>query len=66
MTTKQEVEFNRVRCHLQVISIADIATGCGIKIQHTYMIGEIEIKSTFEWQKEEPHKKDFSIWKSIY
>ena len=56
--------INRVRCHLQVFSVADIATGDGLKIRNQFLIGSAEInESTWEWPLEQPSNKDFKCWK---
>ena len=63
MTIKEEVCFNRVRCYLQVITVTDIATGCGTKIQQNILEGEKAMESKYDWHEERPTKSDMNIWK---
>ena len=64
LTRMEEVSINRVRCHLEVLTLADIATGDGLRICEDYMQG---VKSTttsrYEWQKERPCNQDFKVWR---
>ena len=55
--------INRVRCHLQVLSLADIVTGDGKNIGGNYLRG-IPSKdvSRWEWHKEEPCQNDYKTW----
>ena len=56
--------INRVRCHLKVFSIADIATGDGLKIRKQYMLGLVEdTDSSWEWPLERPSSNDFKCWR---
>ena len=63
ITKKEETSFNRVRCHFQLLSIADIATGCGTKICQKYLEGTNDTNSNFDWHKEEPDRNDYKIWR---
>ena len=63
LTKKEETSFNRVRCHLQLLSIADIATGCGTRICQKYLEGTNDTNSTFDWHKEKPDTGDYKIWR---
>ena len=40
MSTKEEIAVNRIRCYLQVLTIANIAAGCGTQINHMYLDGK--------------------------
>ena len=56
--------INRVRCHLKVFSIADIATGDGMKIRSIYSVGTASNRqSIWEWPKEQPSCNDVKAWK---
>ena len=63
MSVKEEVAFNKVRCCIQVLTISDIATGCGTKIQQNILEGKKVMESRYEWHEEKPTKKDVNIWK---
>ena len=63
MSIKEEIAFNKVRCYLQVLTISDIATGCGTKIQQNILEGKKSMDSRYEWHEEQPTKKDINIWK---
>lgn len=57
--------INRVRCHLQLFSLADLATGDGTKIRNQYILGlKDNLGSNWEWQIEQPSHKDIIAWKS--
>ena len=56
--------FNRVRCHLQVFSLADIATGDGKTICRQFLIDNpYSMPSKWEWHRECPCPEDFRVWK---
>ena len=56
--------FNRVRCHLQVISLADIATGDGNTICRQFLDDNpYSWPSKWEWHRECPCSDDFKAWK---
>ena len=56
--------INRVRCYLEVYSLADIATGDGTMIRQCYKAGlRGDTYSTWDWHKERPSPHDFSRWK---
>jgi hypothetical protein len=56
--------FNRVRCHLQVFSLADITTGDGKTICRQFLIDNpYSMPSKWEWHRECPCPEDFRVWK---
>ena len=56
---------NRVRCHLQIFSLADIATGDGLRIQNKFLQGRNESKeSIWDWPLEQSSPRDFNEWRS--
>ena len=58
------ISINRVRCHLEVYSLADITTGNGTKLQHCFKLGEkTDNKSTWDWHEEQPSEHDISRWR---
>ena len=61
MSIKEEIAFNKVRCYLQVLTISDIATGCGTKMQQNILEGKKSMDSRYEWHEEQPTKKDINI-----
>ena len=63
LSRKDQISVNRVRCFLQVITIADIATGCGTKIRKCYMMGTRPTTSSYDWQLEQPCSQDFKLWR---
>ena len=63
LSIADQISFNRVRCFLQVITMADIATGCGTKIRNAYMEGNKPTSSSYDWQMEKPCPRDFRLWK---
>ena len=63
MKTLQAI--NRVRCHLQIFSLADIATGDRTQIQNNFLLGKNDnISSIWDWPLEKPSVQDFKEWKS--
>ena len=65
LPTKTLQSINRVRCHLKVFSLADIATGDGMRICHKYLHGvKDDTDSIWEWPMEQPSQKDYGAWKS--
>ena len=64
LTKEVEISINRVRCHLEVITLADIVTGDGLRICDDYMNGlKSTTVSSHEWQVEKPCSKDFKLWR---
>ena len=58
------IAINRVRCHLQVLALADIATGDGKMITHNALHGiPLHGQSRWRWHKEKPTTHDFKIWR---
>ena len=56
--------INQVRCHYKVFSLADIATGDGLRIQGQYLRGFIgNVQSSWEWPLEQPSPRDFKSWR---
>ena len=50
LTRMEEVSINRVRCHLEVLTLADIVTGDGLRICANYIQGIKDITaSKYEW-----------------
>ena len=62
MSSHDEIAVNRVRCYLQVITIADIGTGCGKYIHHTYLQAKKVTESSYEWHEEQLCPQDFKLW----
>ena len=55
--------FNRVRCHLKLLSMADIVTGDGKTICNQYCTEYPQSpKSKWEWHRECPCAQDFKVW----
>jgi len=55
--------INRVRCHLQLFFLADITTGDGQTIHHSYLHSStVNIKSQWEWHSECPCPSDYRLW----
>lgn len=66
VTKAEETSFNRVRCHLQVLTMADIATGDGSSIRQNYLVGLPDCnKSSYIWQVEHPGQADFACWRRL-
>ena len=64
LSSAELLAINRVRCYLEVLSLADIATGDGKKIRQCYLQGiRSTERSTWEWHEERPCIKDFNIWR---
>ena len=64
LTPADRISINRVRCHLEVFSLADIATGDGSKIRLCYKLGlRSDTTSSWDWHEERPSSHDFSRWK---
>ena len=56
--------INRVRCHLQVYSMADIATGDGLRLQQNIHLGlQQQVASSWDWHEECPSPHDVSCWR---
>ena len=63
--SKQEITaINRVRNYLEVLTVADIATGDGKHICTNYLSGiRSHNRSSYEWQTEHPCAQDFRCWR---
>ena len=56
--------INRVRCHMQIFTIADLATGNGKYVNSKYLIRLRENQnSQWKWHMESPTNADYKIWK---
>ena len=63
LPTRTLQAINRVRCYFKVFSIADIATGDGLRITKQYLLGlDIKHESSWEWPLEQPSAQDFAQW----
>ena len=57
--------INRVRCYFKVFSLADIATGDGMRICNKYMHStNNDMDSYWDWPMEQPSTKDYAHWKT--
>ena len=64
LTPADQISINRVRCYLEVFSLADIATGDGSRIRPCYKYGQRgDTISSWDWHEEQPSCHDFSRWK---
>ena len=60
LTTADLISINRVRCYLEVFSLADIATGDGSKIRTCYKLGlHGDTTSSWDWHEEQPASHAF-------
>ena len=58
------VSINRVRCYLEVFSLADIATGDGTRLRSCYSQGQRgDTHSQWDWHEERPSDRDFKRWR---
>ena len=64
VSTSIHLSINRVRCYLQLFSLAVIATCDGLKIRFDYNQGRPgDTVSQWDWHEEHPSKEDFTHWK---
>ena len=64
LTLADLISINRIRYHLEVFSLADIATGDDSKIRPCYKFGlRGDTTSSWDWHEERPSHQDFSQWK---
>ena len=64
LTPADQISINRVRCYLEVFSLADIATGDGSRIRPCYKYGQRgDTISSWDWHEEQPSRHDVSRWK---
>ena len=62
-TKNEESRINRVRCHLEAFTMADIVTGNGKQIcPNAYKGIKPETPSKFDWHEERPTKSDIILW----
>ena len=60
----QQVRINRVRCHLQVITLADIVTPDGRRIRQEVLDGvRWNRRNNYKWGKEQPSDGDWAEWR---
>ena len=60
---KQQRRINRVRCSLQVITLADITTADGRSIRQDVREGrQWTRRSKYQWGKEQPSEQDWDEW----
>ena len=60
----QQLSINRVRCYLQVITMADIVSANGRRIRQDVLDGaHWARRSTYRWGKEQPTDLDWIEWK---
>ena len=59
------VSINRVRCYLEVFSLADITTGDGTRIRSCYLQGNRgDTHSKSDWHEKQPSVRDFNRWRN--
>ena len=64
VTKKEQVQFNTMRKHLQVLTLADITTGDGTQVTVSAKEEKRDkyCKSQYKWPKEAPTQKDQQTW----
>lgn len=59
------VSINRVRCYLEVFSLANITTGDGNRIRSCYLQGNRgDTHSNWDWHEEKLSVRDFNRWRN--
>ena len=65
LTNREKLIVNRCRLFLQVLTLADISTGDGTKVAHSYYtgVGEDSRSSRYSWPEQgQPSRAEWKIW----